>query len=81
MRWAGHIACMEERGSAYKGLVGKPEGRIPSGRPRHRLMDNIKREIIIYGVNWIHLAQNRGQWWILVNTVMVLRVPYNVRIS
>jgi hypothetical protein len=29
-------------------------------------------------VDWIHLAQVRGQWWALVDTVMNLRVPYKV---
>jgi hypothetical protein len=27
------------------------------------------------GVDWIHLAQDRDQWWTLVNAVMNLRVP------
>jgi hypothetical protein len=27
------------------------------------------------GVYWIHMAQDRDQWWDLVNTVMNLRVP------
>jgi hypothetical protein len=27
------------------------------------------------GVEWIDLAQDRDQWWALVNTVMNLRVP------
>jgi hypothetical protein len=26
------------------------------------------------GVDWIHLAKDRDQWWALVNTVMNLRV-------
>ena len=26
LRWAGHLACIEERRSAYRGLVGTPEG-------------------------------------------------------
>jgi hypothetical protein len=29
-------------------------------------------------MDWIDLAQNREQWWALVNTVMILRVPQNV---
>jgi hypothetical protein len=30
------------------------------------------------GMDWIHMAQDRGQWQALVNTVMNLRVPKNV---
>jgi hypothetical protein len=59
-------------------LVGKPEGKRPLGRPRHRWMDNIKmdlREIGWDGKDWIDLAQDRDQWRALVNTVMNLRVP------
>jgi hypothetical protein len=33
---------MGEWRSADRVLVGKPEGRIPLGRPRHRCEDNIK---------------------------------------
>jgi hypothetical protein len=32
------------------------------------------REIGWEGVDWIHLAQDREQWRVLVNTVMKLRV-------
>jgi hypothetical protein len=59
-------------------LVGKPEGRRPLGRPRHRWEDNIKmdlREIGFGNVDWIHLAQDRDRWRALVNTVMNLQVP------
>jgi hypothetical protein len=31
MTCAGHVACMEERGDAYRVLVGKPEGKRPLG--------------------------------------------------
>jgi len=34
------------------------------------------REIGWVVVNWIHLAQDLGQWWALMNTVINLRVPY-----
>jgi hypothetical protein len=36
MRWAGHVAHMEERRDAYKVFVGKPEIKRPLGRPRPR---------------------------------------------
>jgi hypothetical protein len=26
-------------------------------------------------VDWIHLSQEKDQWWVVVNTVMNLRVP------
>jgi hypothetical protein len=42
MRWAGHVARMEERRGVYRVLVGKPEGKRPLGRPRRRWEDNIK---------------------------------------
>jgi hypothetical protein len=64
MRWAGHVACMGEGRSVYSVLVGRPEGKRPLGRPRHRWEDNIKidlRELGIDGANWIQLAQDRVQ--------------------
>jgi hypothetical protein len=33
------------------------------------------REIGWEGVDWLHVAQDRNQWWAAVNTVMKLRVP------
>jgi hypothetical protein len=36
MRWAGHVARMRERRNAYRIFVGKPEGKIPLGKPRCR---------------------------------------------
>jgi hypothetical protein len=59
-------------------LVGRPEGKRPLGRLRRRWVDIIKmdlREIGWDGMDWIGLAQNRGQWRALVNTVMHLGVP------
>jgi len=32
------------------------------------------REIGWEYADWMHLAQDRGQWWVVVNTVMNLRV-------
>jgi hypothetical protein len=58
---------MGEVRGAYNILVGKPEGRRPLGRPRHRWEDNIKMglgEIGFGYVNWIHLAQDWDRWWV-----------------
>jgi hypothetical protein len=67
--------------SAYRVLVGKPEGKRALGRLRRRWEDNIKTdlgEIGWGGLDWIYLAQVRDKWRALVNTVMNLRVPSNV---
>jgi hypothetical protein len=58
-------------------LVGKSEGKRPLGRPRHRWEDirmNL-REIGWEGVDWMHLTQDRDQWWALVNMVMNFQDP------
>ena len=36
LRWAGHVARMEEGRSAFKILKGKPTGKRSLGRPRRR---------------------------------------------
>jgi hypothetical protein len=54
-----------EKRNAYRILVGKPEGKRPLGRPRRRLVDNIKmdlREIGWDGMDWIDLAQDKDQF-------------------
>jgi hypothetical protein len=63
-------------------LVGKSEGKKPLGRPRRRWKDNIKmdlREVGWDGMDWIDLVQDRDQRRALVNMVMNLRVPPNIR--
>jgi hypothetical protein len=64
---------MGEGRGAYRILVGRPEGRRPLGRPRHRWEDNIK--VGWEDVDWIDMAQDRDRWWALVNEVMNLRGP------
>jgi hypothetical protein len=63
MGGGGAVACIKER--------------RPLERTRHRCEINIKmkfKEIRCEGVDWIHLAQYRDQWWALVNMVMNFHV-------
>jgi hypothetical protein len=46
MTWVEHVAHRRERIGAYRVLVGKPEGKRPLGRPRHRWDDNIKMDFL-----------------------------------
>ena len=77
MRWAGHVARMEEGRDVHRVLVGKLEGKRPLGRPRRRWEDNIKMDLreVGEGGDWMELAQDRDRWRALVNTVMNFRVP------
>ena len=45
MRWAGHVARMEEGRGVHRVLVGKTEGKRPLGRPRGRWEDDIKMDL------------------------------------
>ena len=78
MRWAGHMARMGEDRGIYRVLVGKPEGKRPLGRPRHRWVDNIRIDLQEVGCGYmdrIGLAQDRDSWRTLVSAVMNFRVP------
>ncbi|KAJ4450010.1 hypothetical protein ANN_01417 [Periplaneta americana] len=62
LRRAGDVAHMGESRNAYRVLVGRPEGKEPSGRPRRRWEVNIKidlREVGYDGRDWINLPQDR----------------------
>jgi hypothetical protein len=45
MRWAGHVAWMEEGRGVYRVLVGKHQEKRPLGRSRSRWEDNIKMDL------------------------------------
>jgi hypothetical protein len=45
IRWAGHVAGMDEKMNAYRILVGKPEGKRALGRPIPKCVDNVKMDL------------------------------------
>ena len=62
----------------YRVLMGKPDGRRPLGRPRHRWVNNIRKDLQEVGfgyMDWIGLTQDRDRWRTFVSAVMNLRVP------
>jgi hypothetical protein len=64
--WYRNVAHMGERRGAYRALVGKPAGRRPLGRSRHRWEDSIKMDIREIGwgrggMDWINLTQDRDR--------------------
>jgi len=75
MRKVGHVARMGDKRGVYRVLIGKPEGKRPLGRPRHRREDNIN---LIFnkwgGMDCTDLAKDRENWWTLVNAVMNFQV-------
>ena len=78
LRWAGHVARMEESRSTFKILSDKPTGRRHLGRPRRRWKDNIRNDLEEIGINagnWIDSSQDRNYWIALVNVTLNLRIP------
>ena len=45
LRWAGHVARLEESRSAFKMLTYTPTGKRPLGRPRRRWEGNIRMDL------------------------------------
>jgi hypothetical protein len=65
---------MREMINVYRILVGKPEGKRPVRRPRHRW--NIISKLILMkyvgwqGVDWIHLPQDADLFRELLKTIL-----------
>jgi hypothetical protein len=69
---------MVDKRSAYRVLVGIPEGKKPFGSLRYIQQDNIKmdlQEVSWGGKDCIALAQERDRWQVNVNEVMITLLP------
>jgi len=63
---------MGERSGAYRIVTAKPEGKRPLGRPRSRWEENIIMYLqeVVWGINWIDVAQDMNACRALVNAVI-----------
>jgi hypothetical protein len=70
MRWTGHVARIGEGRGVHRFLVGKPEGKRPLGRPRHKWEDNSKmhpQEMEgCFGTGWSWLRIGTGGGHLLI---------------
>jgi hypothetical protein len=76
MRWAGLVATWGYE-KCIQDFDQKTRVKRPLRRSRDRWEDNIKMDLRKIGwevVEWIHLAQDRDQWRVFVNTVINIQV-------
>ena len=52
LRWAGHVARMEDGRSAFKIITGIPARMRPLGKPGRRWENNIRMDLKIRGI-WL----------------------------
>ena len=75
MRGVWH--AWEKRSAYYRLLIWKYGGKRRLGKSRSRWEDVRMDlgEVGMGGIYSIHLAQNRNNWWLVMNLVMNLWVP------
>ena len=70
MKWAGHVERMKEDRLPRMAYVHQERGKGKRGRPRMRWRDCIERDTRnaeLEDVDWRMLAQDRGQWRMVVH--------------
>jgi hypothetical protein len=62
---------MGEDSGVHRALVGKPEGKMPLGRPRRRWENNIKMDlqevgegVVGNGWSWLRIGTGGGHLWV-----------------
>jgi hypothetical protein len=79
LRWAGHVARMEEGGLIVEITRGNPEARTRVGRPRMRWRDSMRRDVEVLGIEnpdaWWDLAWDGEQWLHFVEATTVRSGP------
>jgi hypothetical protein len=68
LEWAGHLVRMSDDRTVKKVFLGKPDGRIKTGRPKLRWLDCIENYLTSMDVKrWRKKAEDRSVCAIVVN--------------
>lgn len=71
LRWAGHLARMENERAPAVLFRNIPQGQRARGRPKARWVDGVQEDLRTLGVsNWQSRAQNRTDWNIVLDQAM-----------
>ena len=73
LSWLGHIGRMQDTRTVKAIYSWKPISRRPTGRPKTRWRDDVRKDIQkIKVTNWKTLAQDRRRWKELVEKAKTL---------
>jgi hypothetical protein len=73
LRWAGHVARMDENCMRRRLMYMQLEGLRKVGRPRARWRDDVEKEARMLGLrSWWATAMNREEWRKLLKEVKTL---------
>jgi len=78
IRWAGPLARKVVNRFACRNLVERAVGMRPFALPQRRWEGNVTvglKQMRWLAVNLIRRAQDKGQWWVIVNTKINVRIP------
>ena len=71
-RWTERIPDMKD---CMQNFSRESPKKTPFMKYKPRCEFNVKWTLESENANWIQLAENRDVWWVMVNTVIKLRVP------
>jgi hypothetical protein len=77
LRWAGHVARMDDERFPKKALTKKLDQKKAPGRPRRTWEECVKDDVVKTGCreDWKKKARSRPEWKLIVETAKALKGP------